>query len=127
VAGAAALILSQNPGMSPEGVKAQLEETAVDLGSPGFDSTYGHGRVNLAAAVGVPVANEYGIVDVLVTDLDENPLSGASVILWQGGTVISTTNSNENGRAIFNYIQVGEYGISVSLPCLFLLRWQIIR
>ena len=117
VAGAAALILSQNPGMSPEGVKAQLEETAVDLGSPGFDSTYGHGRVNLAAAVGVPVANEYGIVDVLVTDLDENPLSGASVILWQGGTVISTTNSNENGRAIFNYIQVGEYGISVSLPC----------
>jgi hypothetical protein len=117
VAGAAALILSQNPGMSPEGVKAQLEETAVDLGSPGFDSTYGHGRVNLAAAVGVPVANEYGIVDVLVTDLDENPLSGASVILWQGGTVISTTNSNENGCAIFNYIQVGEYGISVSLPC----------
>jgi len=113
-AGAAALMLSQNPGMSPEEVKTQLEETAVDLGSPGFDSTYGYGRVNLAAAVGAPVANKYGIVDVLVTDSFDNPLPGASVILWQGGTVISTTNSNDDGHAKFKYIPPGEYGISVS-------------
>ena len=113
-AGAAALILSQNPGMSPEEVKTQLEETAVDLGSPGFDSTYGYGRVNLAAAVGAPVVNKYGIVDVLVTDSFDNPLPGASVILWQGGTVISTTNSNDDGHAKFKYIPPGEYGISVS-------------
>lgn len=117
VAGAAALILTQNPEMNPEEVKSQLEETAVDLGSTGFDSTFGHGRIDLASAVGATVANKYGIVDVIVTDKDGIPLSGASVILWQGGTVISTTNSNENGHAIFEYIQAGEYGISVSLPC----------
>lgn len=117
VAGAAALILSQNSGMSPEEVKTQLEETAVDLGSPGFDSIFGYGRVDLAAAVGAQESNKYGVVDVLVTDKDGTPLSGASVILWQGGTVISTTNSNDNGHAIFEYIQLGEYGISVSLPC----------
>ena len=116
VAGAAALILSHNPGMSPEAVKTQLEDTAVDLGSPGFDSTYGHGRVDLAAALGAPEANKYGAVDVLVTDRLNHPISGASVILWQGGTVISTTNSNEDGQAKFEYIQVGEYGISVSFP-----------
>jgi len=117
VAGAAALILSQNPGMSPEEVKTQLEETAVDLGIPGFDSTFGYGRVDLAAAVGAVNPNKYGVVDVLVNDRLGNPLLGASVILWQGGTVISTTNSNEEGHAKFEYIQAGEYGISVSLPC----------
>jgi hypothetical protein len=113
-AGAAALVLSIYSGMSPEEVKSQLEETAVDLGSTGFDSTFGHGRVNLAAAVGAPEANKYGVVDVLVTDRLSHPISGASVILWQGGNVISTTNSNEDGRAKFEYIPIGEYGISVS-------------
>ena len=115
-AGAAALILSQYPGMNPQGVKTQLEDTAVDLGIPGFDSTFGYGRVNLAAAVGVQESNKYGVVDVLVTDRLSHPISGASVILWQGGTVISTTNSNEGGRAKFEYIQAGEYGISASFP-----------
>ncbi|MCK4829154.1 S8 family serine peptidase, partial [bacterium] len=116
VAGAAALILSQNPGMSPEGVKTQLEDTAFDLGSTGFDSTFGYGRIDLAAAVGAVNPNKYGVVDVLVTDRLSHPISGASVILWQGGTVISTTNSNEDGHAIFEYIPAGDYQISVSFP-----------
>jgi len=114
VAGAAALILSQNPGMSPEEVKTQLEVTAFDLGSTGFDSTFGYGRVDLAAAVGAVGENKYGVVDILVTDRFDNPLPGASVILWQGGTVISTTNSNDDGHAKFEYITAGEYRISVS-------------
>jgi len=101
--------------MSPEGVKTQLEETAKDLGSPGFDSTFGYGRVDLAAAVGAVEGNKYGVADVLVTDQFANPVSGASVILWQGETVISTTNSNDNGYAKFEYIPAGDYGISVSL------------
>jgi len=115
-AGAAALVLSVYPGMSPEDVKSQLEETAIDLGSEGFDSTYGHGRVNLAAAVGAQEPNKYGAVDVLVTDRLSHPVSGASVILWQAGTVISTTNSNEDGHAKFEYIPAGEHGISASFP-----------
>lgn len=114
VAGAAALILSQNPGMRPEEVKTQLEETAVDLGSPGFDSIFGYGRVDLAAVVGAVGENKYGMMDVLVVDRFNNPLPGASVILWQGGTVISTTNSSDDGHAKFEYIPPGEYGISVS-------------
>lgn len=116
VAGAAALILSQNSGMSPEGVKTQLEKTAFDLGSDGFDPIFGHGRVDLAAAVGAPQINDYGGVDVWVTNESSNSLSGASVILWQGGAVISTTNSNTDGAAKFDYIPAGDYGISVSLP-----------
>jgi len=50
----------------------------------------------------------------LVIDSFDNPLPGASVILWQGGTVISTTNSSDDGHAKFEYILPGEYGISAS-------------
>ena len=113
-AGAAGLVLSVYPRMSPEEVKSQLEETAVDLGSTGFDSTYGYGRVDLAAAVGVQESNKYGVVDVLVTDRLSHTVSGASVILWQGENVISTTSSNEEGHAKFEYIPAGDYEISVS-------------
>lgn len=122
VTGAAALILSQNPGISPQEVKTQLEETAVDLGSPGFDSTFGYGRINLAAAVGAVGENKYGAVDVLVTDRFDSPLPGASVILWQGGKVIFTTNSSDDGHAKFEYVPPGRYNISASFsdfyPCL---------
>jgi len=118
VAGAAALILSQNPGMSPEEIKTQLEETAVDLGISGFDSIFGYGRVDLAAAVGGAVnLNKYGAIDVLATDKNGVPISGASVILWQEGTVIFTTNSNEDGHAIFEYVLAGDYGVSASASC----------
>ncbi len=53
VAGAAALLLSQNPSMSPTQVRDRLEETADDLGAEGFDNQFGHGRLNVANALDV--------------------------------------------------------------------------
>jgi hypothetical protein len=50
-AAVAALILSANPGLTPDEVEAALKSTAVDLGDPGWDPTFGHGRVDAAAAV----------------------------------------------------------------------------
>jgi thermitase len=47
VAGAVALIRSQNPGLKVAQVRAQLEQGTDDLGDPGFDKYYGHGRINL--------------------------------------------------------------------------------
>jgi hypothetical protein len=72
--------------------------------------------VDASAAISNTDNSVYGTVDVLVTDRLSQPVSGASVILWQGDTAISTTNSNSNGQAIFEYIPVGNYGISVSFP-----------
>src|SRR5215212_1037839 len=37
---------------TPEAVQARIEQTARDLGRPGFDSRYGWGLVNAAAALG---------------------------------------------------------------------------
>lgn len=51
VAGVAALIYSNVPGVTPAQVKAAMEQTATDLGDTGRDDYYGHGLVNAQAAV----------------------------------------------------------------------------
>ena len=51
VAGAAALILSQNPGLSAQEVSEILFSSATDLGAPGIDPVYGHGLLNIGAAL----------------------------------------------------------------------------
>ena len=52
VAGAAALLLSQDPALSPAQVRDRLQSSADDLGAPGFDNQFGHGRLNVANAFG---------------------------------------------------------------------------
>jgi type VII secretion-associated serine protease mycosin len=51
VAGLAALVRSQFPGMSAAQVKARIERSADDQGDPGFDDHYGWGRINAAKAL----------------------------------------------------------------------------
>jgi thermitase len=51
VAGVAALVLSVNPSLSPNQVQDILKQSADDLGLPGWDSSYGWGRVNASRAV----------------------------------------------------------------------------
>ncbi|MCK9236320.1 MAG: S8 family peptidase, partial [Acholeplasmataceae bacterium] len=50
VSGAAALILSINPNLTRTQVENILFSTATDLGAPGRDDTYGHGKLNIYAA-----------------------------------------------------------------------------
>jgi subtilisin family serine protease len=50
-AGVAALVLSKNPGLSPDQVRAILRGSANDLATPGWDPVYGYGRVNARRAV----------------------------------------------------------------------------
>ncbi|MCK5061721.1 S8 family serine peptidase [Candidatus Parcubacteria bacterium] len=51
-AGVAALVISANIADSPDEIRSVLETTADDLGSAGWDTKYGHGLVNAAAALG---------------------------------------------------------------------------
>ncbi|NLT34466.1 MAG: S8 family serine peptidase [Gaiellales bacterium] len=51
VAGAAALLLSECPDMTPGEVEACLEGAATDLGAPGFDPAFGNGLLNAEAAL----------------------------------------------------------------------------
>jgi subtilisin family serine protease len=51
VAGVAALLLARNWGLSAVEVRAILDASAVDMGSPGQDTKYGYGLVNAKRAV----------------------------------------------------------------------------
>ena len=51
VSGAAALLISKHPGIDPATVKKVLEDTALDLGPVGFDTSYGHGLIQVHDAL----------------------------------------------------------------------------
>jgi subtilisin family serine protease len=51
VAAVAALIWARNPALSPASVRDILFRTARDLGTAGYDETFGHGRVDAGAAL----------------------------------------------------------------------------
>ncbi len=51
VAGVAALVKSIHPDYSPDDIKRVLQDTAEDLGDPGWDAQYGYGLVDAYAAV----------------------------------------------------------------------------
>ena len=51
VSGVAALLLSNNPSLTPDEVKERITSTARDLGSPGKDDTFGWGLLDAAAAL----------------------------------------------------------------------------
>ena len=51
VAGIAALLIERAPTLSTEPLRGVRTGTAPDLGAPGFDFTYGFGRVDAFAAV----------------------------------------------------------------------------
>jgi subtilisin family serine protease len=74
VSGTVCLLESVNPGMTPEELRDRLVETAIDIGTPGFDEETGWGRLNVTAAVTGPPPvfgdldgdGEVGIADLLL-------------------------------------------------------------
>lgn len=51
VSGAAALLLAENPSLTPEQVKRVLLQSAKEVGAPGVDVKTGYGRLDLRAAM----------------------------------------------------------------------------
>src|SRR5262249_33527684 len=55
-AAVAALLLQYGPGLSPASIESILEQSAIDMGPPGFDNDSGFGLIQADAALGlVPV------------------------------------------------------------------------
>src|SRR5262249_25449116 len=55
-AGVAALVLSVNPSLDPTNIEQIMQHSCVDLGPPGYDTTYGWGLVNAYNAVMLALA-----------------------------------------------------------------------
>ena len=51
VSGAAALLWSKHTTLTAAGLRTLLEQTALDLGTPGVDGSFGAGELNVAAAM----------------------------------------------------------------------------
>ncbi len=95
VAGTAALMLSVNPDLSSSVIREILKATALDLGAPGWDPSYGAGLLQAHAAVtaadslltsslttiaGGPVAVSTAVADEVgtITGVDPERLAGAN-------------------------------------------------
>ncbi len=77
VAGLAALILAH--GCPPDRVRDALQNTAVDLGAPGWDVVFGYGRINAQAALQYNCSGGGGGETVLFDGPMENNSEGWTV------------------------------------------------
>ncbi len=77
VSGAAALLLSEHPEYSNEDVRQAVRTSATDLGTPGYDLSYGYGRMNASAALAVS-----GVLEAKI----DSPADG---VVTQGPLTIS--------------------------------------
>jgi subtilisin family serine protease len=97
-----ALMFSVNPALTPTQAKNILYSTTDDLGTPGWDMYYGHGRVNAAKAVAAAAA-AVGARDTVPpstpTNLRVTSVSSNSVSLaWNAST---DDNSGVAGYTIY--------------------------
>lgn len=93
VAATAALVISANPTLSNDQVVSLLEQSADDLGAPGYDPYFGYGRVNAFRAV---------------TMASQAP--GAVTPVPQGTTAVVLSSPTPNSQVTF--------GSSVSLQAI---------
>lgn len=90
VAGAAALIRELWPALTASEVADILLKSATDLGAPGVDPIYGHGLLNIGAAI--------------------QPLGGASTASVSGGSMEASTMSFAGGGAFdVSGLDLGDY------------------
>lgn len=98
VSGVAALMLSVNPNLTEVQVRTILQQTAVNMGSPGFDNTFGYGRVSALRAVeaALPIISGPSEFCTSGTYSIPNLTAGATVnwsivnsIAWNPGYILS--------------------------------------
>ena len=117
-----ALIMAANPSLTPSEVEAVLENSAVDLGDPGFDPVYGNGRIDALAAVllaqgQAPVDNDPPTVAF------SNPQDGADV---SGLVAVNATAADNVGVSkVELFDDQGLVGTDLSAPYSF--SWDSAR
>jgi hypothetical protein len=93
-AGAAALMLDQEPSSSPADIYTALETTAIDMDPSGFDYNSGYGLVqaDLALAeMGIPSENQPPVVSI------DTPSDGANFDSGNGITFSGSAFDDEDG------------------------------
>jgi subtilisin family serine protease len=120
VAGAAALVFSINPNFTPAQVQDILKQSADDQGAPGWDPSYGYGRVNLARAVNMaasianPTTDSTPPVDTIIA-----PTQGQNVS--NTVSVFVSATDNVGVTKVELYVDGVRYGTSATAP--YTIKW----
>ncbi len=62
VTGVIALMLQKNSSMTPDDIRQKMADTAIDLGTPGWDAYYGEGLINAAGCLDLPMEHTYNVI-----------------------------------------------------------------
>lgn len=84
VSGAAALLFAARPQLTPAEVREMLILSAIDIGSPGRDSTYGAGRLNIPGAFAI-LAARYSSTSTI--SIDSLPRVGMTLTAMSSASV----------------------------------------
>ncbi|HKB64383.1 MAG TPA: S8 family serine peptidase [Pyrinomonadaceae bacterium] len=116
VAGVAALVMSINPNLTPTQIQNVLKQSADDLGSSGWDTSYGWGRLNAARAMALAGG---GTVDTTPpTTSITSPAASAAV----SGSVTVSVSATDNVSVTSVALSIDGVvrGTDSSSPCAFL-------
>ncbi|MDH5834219.1 autotransporter serine protease [Luteimonas kalidii] len=101
VSGAAALVWEAFPYFDNDLVRQTLLGTATDIGAPGVDAVFGHGAVDVEAAVRGPARLDWGDVTADfdgLTSVWSNDISGQGSLIKDGtGTLVVDANMSNSG------------------------------
>ncbi len=118
VSGCIALMLSVAPMLDYDQVYDILTTTAADLGTPGFNYDYGHGRIDCYEAVleAQVLAGPTGTLEGEVTaDGSGDPLAGALIEATLNVTTTRTALTDAAGEYIMTFVPEGTYDVTASL------------
>ncbi len=124
--GTVALVL-EKAAHTPAEVKTILQTTAVDLGTAGFDTSYGYGRINAAAAVGgtAPPTPDFSISASPSSLTLQRGASGSSVVTVSSvngfsGTVDLTASAPSGWSVTANPVSIsggtGSSTVTINVP-----------
>ncbi|MFC1478727.1 S8 family peptidase [Candidatus Margulisiibacteriota bacterium] len=111
VVGLAALILSEAPSMPVQQVRHVLEVTADDLGAAGFDTQFGHGRINayhaLSSDLQAPRVVTYSVTGIIDTYLSSNAAESLSLVVTinENRSLVPTSAVTLNWQINGQYLQ----------------------
>lgn len=99
-AGVGGMIVSQNPALLAEDVRDVLTESADDLGAPGRDDFYGHGRVNTFNAVQLAPAFPTRSVAPFMLDFESGSIDPVFWPVSTSASVVADTASGDGSLAL---------------------------
>jgi Subtilisin-like serine proteases len=120
VAGAAALVLSVNPNLTPGQVQTLLKEGADDLGVAGWDSNFGSGRINVGHALNLALAARSGVDS---TSPSVNIMTPGDGSLVTGTVSVAVSTSDDTGVVkVSLFVDGALQSSSINSP--FTVKWS---